>query len=140
MSKVILVVDDQPSLRQMLRFALSLNGLQVLEAENGLDAFDKLAVHHVDMLIVDWQMPKMDGLQFVRSLRTLDAYADMPIVMVSCRDDLHGEGTKRVSCSVVTWLKKPFTITEIQHVVQCALGLSPRRDEARVGQAGRGCF
>lgn len=135
MSKVVLVVDDQPSLRQMLRFALSLNGLQVLEAENGLDAFDKLAVHHVDMIVVDWQMPKMDGLEFVRALRKVDAYVDMPVVMVSCREDLWARKEAR-ELSVMDWLKKPFRIVEIQQSVQSALGLLPRQEKLRVGQQG----
>lgn len=135
MSKVVLVVDDQPSLRQMLRFALSLNGLQVLEAENGLDAFDKLAVHHVDMIVVDWQMPKMDGLEFVRALRKVDAYVDMPVVMVSCREDLWARKEAR-ELRVMDWLKKPFRIVEIQQSVQSALGLLPRQEKLRVGQQG----
>lgn len=137
MSKVVLVVDDQPSLRQMLRFALSLNGLQVLEAENGLDAFDKLAVHHVDMIVVDWQMPKMDGLEFVRALRKVDAYVDMPVVMVSCREDLWARKEAR-ELRVMDWLKKPFRIVEIQQSVQSALGLLPRQEKLRVGQQGCG--
>jgi len=123
MSKVVCIVDDQSSLRQMLRFALNIHGLKVLEAENGLDALDTLASHNVDMLIVDWQMPKMDGMELVRRLRKAEEYADLPIVIVSCRDDLSARLEAR-SLGVMTWLKKPFRIAEVQLAVESCLGLS----------------
>jgi two-component system chemotaxis response regulator CheY len=121
MSKVICVVDDQPSLRQMIRFSLNVNGLQVLEAENGADALGKLASHDVDMLIVDWQMPEMDGLELIRRLRKSKAYDDLPIVVISCREDLNARKEAR-SLGVMTWLKKPFRIIELQRVIESNLG------------------
>lgn len=123
MSKVVCIVDDQPSLRQMLRFALNLHGLQVVEAENGLDALDKLARYPVDMMIVDWQMPEMDGLELVRHLRKSENYADLPVVIVSCSDDLSARQEAR-SLGVMNWLKKPFRIAEVQLAVESGLGLS----------------
>ena len=122
MPKVVCIVDDHSSLRQMLRFALNVHGLQVIEAENGLDALDKLARHPVDMMIVDWQMPEMDGLELVRHLRNSEEYADIPVVIVSCCDDLSARQEAR-SLGVMTWLKKPFRIAEIQLVVENGLGL-----------------
>lgn len=124
MSKVVCIVDDQPSLRQMLCFALNFQGLEVVEAENGVDALDTLVTHDIDMMIVDWQMPKMNGLELVRRLRKTDGYTELPIVMVSCRDDLEARKEAR-SLGVLTWLKKPFRISEIQIVVENCLGLNP---------------
>jgi len=123
MSKVICIVDDQPSLRQMLRFALNIHGLQVIEAENGVDALNKLASHNIDMMIIDWQMPEMDGLELVRQLRKSEENVDMPVVIISCRDDLSARKEAR-SMNVITWLKKPFRIAEVQLAVESGLGLS----------------
>ena len=123
MPKVVCVVDDQPSLRQMLCFALNVHGLQVLEAENGADALDKLASHTIDMMVIDWQMPEMDGLELVRRLRKSEKYTDLPVVIISCRDDLSARKEAR-SLGVITWLKKPFRIAEVQLAVESALGFS----------------
>lgn len=129
MSKVVCVVDDQPSLRQMLRFALNIHGLTVIEAEHGLDALDKLANHSVDMVVADWQMPKMDGLELVRSLRSSNEYAELPVVIISCRDDLTARKEAR-SMGVLSWLKKPFRIAEVQLAVESALGLSSSKKQS----------
>ena len=123
MPKVVCIVDDQPSLRQMLRFALNIHGVQVVEAENGISALDQLAHHDIDMMIIDWQMPELDGLGLVRLLRNSEEYADLPVVMVSCRDDLEARREAR-SLGVLNWLKKPFRISEVQFAVESALGLS----------------
>ena len=133
MSKVVCIVDDQPSLRQMLRFALNIHGLQVIEAENGVDALDKLARHDIDMMLVDWQMPEMDGLELVRRLRKSEEFADMPVVIISCRDDLSARKEAR-SLGVMNWLKKPFRITEVQLAVENALGLSSLSSRRNVEQ------
>lgn len=122
MSKVICIVDDQPALLQMLRFALNFQGVTVIEAADGADALEKISTQHVDMLITDWQMPVMDGLELVRRLRTIEAYADLPTVVISCRDDLAARKEAR-SLGVMTWLKKPFRISEVQLVVEHALDL-----------------
>jgi len=124
MSKTILVVDDQTSLRQMLRFALNLNGLEVVEAENGLDALEKLEREAIDLIIVDWQMPVVDGLELVRRLRKMDSYQDLPIVFISCMDNIEAR-REAGSLGVLTWLKKPFRMSEIQSVVEGGLGISP---------------
>ena len=122
MSKVICIVDDQPALLQMLRFALSFQGVTVIEAVDGDDALKKISSQHVDMLITDWQMPVMDGIELVRRLRKIKAYADLPSVVISCRDDLEARKEAR-SLGVMTWLKKPFRISEVQLVVEHALDL-----------------
>ena len=137
MSKVICIVDDQPGLRQMLRFALTIQGLEVLEAENGEEALEILSRRHVDMLISDWIMPKMDGMELVRCLRKNHDYADLPIVIVSCRDDLEARNEAR-SLGVVSWLKKPFRISEIQVIVENGLGLSSPSLQQNMKSTGTG--
>ena len=122
MSKVICIVDDQPALLQMLRFALNFQGVTVIEAVDGADALKKISTQHVDMLITDWQMPAMDGLELVRRLRKIEAYADLPAVVISCHDDIVARKEAR-SLGVMTWLKKPFRISEVQRVVEHTLEL-----------------
>ncbi|MDH3998520.1 MAG: response regulator [Desulfuromonadales bacterium] len=127
MKRNILIVDDQPSLRQMLRFALTAHGYEVAEAEDGVDALDRLAKDSFDLLIVDWQMPRMDGLELIRQLRDQPAYALLPIVFISCWDNFDARAQAR-ELGVLTWLKKPFRMSEIQIVVEGALGTAPVSD------------
>lgn len=135
MSKTICIVDDQPSLRQMLRFALVVQGYNIIEAENGIEAVKLLAKEDVDILVVDWQMPVMDGIELVRVLRDKPEFDDLPIVMVSCWDDITAR-REAYSLGVNTWLKKPFRMAEIQSVVETALmTVTPRvSDESNVAR------
>jgi two-component system chemotaxis response regulator CheY len=83
-----IVVDDSRAARSILRRTLLSLGLEVLEAGNGAEALDKLrAEPPVDLALVDWNMPVMDGLQFVKALRADRTYADVVVLMVSAESD-----------------------------------------------------
>jgi two-component system, OmpR family, response regulator len=84
MDQTILVVDDDPHIRQLLVFALSKAGYQTLEAENGALALDVIARDHPDLVILDITMPTMDGLEVCRRVR---AQGSLPILFLSSRDD-----------------------------------------------------
>jgi two-component system chemotaxis response regulator CheY len=83
-----IVVDDSRAARSILRRTLLSMGLEVVEAGNGAEALDKLRDEApVDLALVDWNMPVMDGLQFVKALRAERAYADVVVLMVSAESD-----------------------------------------------------
>jgi two-component system chemotaxis response regulator CheY len=83
-----IVVDDSRAARSILRRTLLSLGLEVVEAGNGAEALDKLrAEPPVDLALVDWNMPVMDGLQFVKALRADRTYADVVVLMVSAESD-----------------------------------------------------
>lgn len=124
MPKTICIVDDQPTLRQMLRFALGAMGYHILEAENGVEALKLLARERVDALVVDWQMPEMNGLELVAMLRDEREFDALPIVMVSCLDDLASRREAH-ALGVNAWVKKPFRMAEIQAVLENVLEGAP---------------
>jgi two-component system, chemotaxis family, chemotaxis protein CheY len=83
-----IIVDDSRATRSILRRMLQSLDFEVLEAGNGAEALENLrAAPPVELALVDWNMPVMDGLEFVKALRTDRAYADMVVVMVSSESD-----------------------------------------------------
>lgn len=84
MNQKILVVDDDPHIRQLLVFALSKAGYQTCEAENGSIALDTVTRENPDLMILDITMPTMDGLEVCRRIR---AQGNLPILFLSSRDD-----------------------------------------------------
>ena len=79
-----LVVEDSPTMRQLIVFALRrIRGLEVVEADDGVDALRKMAATKLDIILTDINMPIMDGLKLVKRLRTDDAYKDVPIVIIT---------------------------------------------------------
>ena len=137
MNKTICIVDDQPSLRQMLRFALGQQGYNICEAENGTEAIKLLAKQAVDILIVDWQMPVMNGIDLVRFLRGKAEYEELPIIMVSCWDNLTAR-KEAYALGVNSWLKKPFRMAQIQNVVENALMAIPSHKNSQSGKIAAG--
>src|SRR5665213_4541369 len=83
MSKTILAVDDSASLRQMVAFTLSRAGYKVLEAGDGQEAFELAQVSQVDLVLADQNMPRMDGLTLVKSLRATIQFKATPILILT---------------------------------------------------------
>ncbi|MBN8841475.1 MAG: response regulator, partial [Sphingomonadales bacterium] len=84
MPRTILVADDDPHIRQLLVFALAKAGLDTLEAGDGEAAIEMVARHQPDLVVLDINMPRMDGIEVCRRLR---AAGDLPILFLSSRDD-----------------------------------------------------
>ena len=120
MPKCICIVDDHLNIREMLRYALTLQGVEVVEAVDGADALEKIVALDIDLFLIDWLMPNMDGLEMLRRLRAMEAFTETPVVMISGRDDIEARNRAR-ELGVLYWLKKPFRISELQRVVENSL-------------------
>ncbi|MBZ4684281.1 MAG: response regulator receiver [Desulfomicrobiaceae bacterium] len=85
MAKHILIVDDSKTVRNLVAFILKKEGFKVTAAEDGIDGLEKLysAKQPVDLLISDINMPRMDGMTFIRTVREQEAYRDLPIIVLS---------------------------------------------------------
>ena len=121
MSKTILVVDDSGSLRQMVVFSLKSVGYQVVEAVDGQEAFDFAKKQIFDLVLTDQNMPKMDGLTLIRSLRQLPQYRKVPILMLTTEssDEMKARGR---AVGANGWMVKPFDPKRLIEVVKKVLG------------------
>jgi two-component system chemotaxis response regulator CheY len=87
---IALVVDDSRATRAMLRTMLSNLGFDVVEAGHGVEALERLQqASDVDFALVDWNMPQMDGLELVRSIRAERRFAGLPVMMVTAETDVN---------------------------------------------------
>ncbi|MBR9792584.1 MAG: response regulator [Gammaproteobacteria bacterium] len=107
MSKIVLVVDDSISIRQVLTMFLKVNGYTVLEAENGQKALEQLNGQPINLIVSDVNMPVMNGLEFVKNARKIKAYQETPVLMLTTEteQDLRNQAE---SYGVKNWLVKPF--------------------------------
>ncbi len=105
----ILAIDDSPTMRRIIINTLKRAGFEdVIEASDGKDALVKMKVEKVNFVITDWNMPEMDGLTFVTTVRAMDEYKSLPILMVTTRsvkDDI----LEAMKAGVNNYIVKPFT-------------------------------
>ncbi|WP_419787682.1 response regulator [Pseudodesulfovibrio sp.] len=84
MAKHVLIVDDSKTVRNLVAFIMKKEGFKVTTAEDGLDGLEKLySSPVVDLIVSDVNMPRMDGLTFIKTVREQEAYKDIPIVVLS---------------------------------------------------------
>ena len=107
MSKTVLIVDDSASIRQVVNIALSDAGYNVIEACDGVDALSKLNGEKIHLIVSDVNMPNMDGITFVKELKTLPAYRFTPVIMLTTESE---EEKKREgkAAGAKAWVVKPF--------------------------------
>lgn len=121
MGKTILAVDDSGSLRQMVVFSLNAAGYQVIEAVDGEDALNKAQTQVVDLVLTDQNMPNMDGLTLIKSLRNLSSYQKVPILMLTTESSDEMKALGRAA-GATGWLVKPFDPKRLLDVVQRVIG------------------
>ena len=121
MAKTILSVDDSGSSRQMGSFTLKSAGYTVIEAVDGQDGLDKAKQKTVDLVLTDQNMPRMDGLTLIKSLRAMPAYRSVPILMLTTEsgDAMKSQGK---AAGATGWIVKPFDPQKLLEVVKKVIG------------------
>lgn len=116
----LLIVDDSNSMRQMVAFALQSGGFDVCEAEDGQAALDIARTRKFDAVVTDVNMPRMDGIELIRQLRTLPDYKFTPLLMLTTESatDKKQEGR---AAGATGWLVKPFDPAQLLATVQKVL-------------------
>lgn len=104
----ILVVDDCATTRKLLTLYLKSKGYEVVTAENGLDALEKVGKESVNLVLSDLNMPYMDGIELVRNLRANPDTAELPVVMVTTEADPE-EKEKAMKAGANGYMIKPVT-------------------------------
>ena len=121
---IILAVDDSPSMREMLAAVLRTSGYHVVEAEDGEKALALAKSQPVDVVLTDQNMPTMDGLSLVRSLRSLDEYRDTPIMMLTTESSSEMKQKGR-EAGATGWMVKPFDPDKLLRMVKSLVGIKP---------------
>jgi two-component system chemotaxis response regulator CheY len=121
MSKVILTVDDSASVRQAVSFTLREAGYQVIEAVDGKDALNKLTGARVHMVLTDLNMPQVDGIELIKSVRKDPAHKFVPIVMLTTESQAEKKLAGKAA-GATGWIVKPFTPDQLLQVVKKVLG------------------
>ena len=125
MKKTILVVDDNPSMRGLLRMILEGSGYQVIEAHHGWSAMAQMRVSLPDLVMTDMMMPTMDGDQLVRRLRSNSRTACVPILVLSA-----DPRAKEIASKADAVLGKPFNRAALLTTVNWLLEEDRARDES----------
>ncbi|RKY52162.1 MAG: two-component system response regulator [Candidatus Neomarinimicrobiota bacterium] len=109
LDKKVLFVDDSPTMRRIIMNSLKKIGFtNILDAENGLDALEKMEKQDFDLVLTDWNMPEMNGEQFVKKLRSNEKYETLPILMITTRG-MKDDVITAVKLGINGYIVKPFT-------------------------------
>ena len=122
MGKKILIVDDAASMRGLVAMTLKKSGYEVVEASDGKDALTKLSsVGKVDLIITDLNMPNMDGIELIKTLKADIKYKFIPVIMLTTesQEAKKEEGRK---AGAKAWIVKPFKPDVLVSVVKKIIG------------------
>jgi two-component system, OmpR family, response regulator len=124
-SSTILLVDDEDSVQKLLAYPLERDGFRVLQARDGQEALERFASEHVDLVVLDVMLPKLDGLEVCKRLR---AESEVPIIMLTARDD-ELDKVLGLELGADDYITKPFSIREFRSRVRALLrrASAPRR-------------
>lgn len=119
--RTILAVDDSPSIRQMVVFTLKGAGYEVFEASDGQDGLEKARARRADLVLTDQNMPRMDGITLIQSLRKLSEYSVTPILVLTTESSEEMKAKGRAA-GATGWLIKPFDPKRLIEVVRKIIG------------------
>jgi two-component system chemotaxis response regulator CheY len=113
-------VDDSASIRQTVKIALTSGGHSVCEAVDGMDGLQKAGEAGYDLVITDYNMPRMDGLSMVRELRKLPRYCGIPVLLLTTESDA-GLKQQAKAAGATGWITKPFAADQLMRIVEKVL-------------------
>lgn len=126
----ILVIDDDPAILGFLRVALKGAGYSVETARNGSEGLHQVSAYRPDLILLDMNMPVMDGWEFCKQMRGRDDSAAVPIVVMTAGQDVKGR-VREVGAQ--GYLGKPFDLNDMLDEIQKHVPIAARDDAAKKG-------
>ena len=114
--KRILVADDSPEVLEILAYMLQEMGHSVLRAKDGIEALCLVERESVDLIVTDIQMPRMDGLEFIKTMKEQPCLRDIPVIVITAGDD---QEALAAGCHAV--LRKPFRVRDFSAAITRAV-------------------
>ncbi len=135
MTTRILIIEDEKPIREMIRFALEREGYAVDEAGDAATAATSISQQRPDLMLVDWMLPEVSGVNLIRSLRRSEINRDIPVIMLTAR----GEERDRVTgleAGADDYMSKPVAIKELLARIRALLRRSRGFSQDEMLQAG----
>ncbi|GHO44128.1 response regulator [Ktedonospora formicarum] len=127
MSKLVMIIDDSPTVRKIVEISLRREGFTVASFADGVEALRSVTSRQLeripDLVILDIDLPKMNGYEIARYLRSKPAWSDTPIIMLSRHNGVVDRLKARLA-GVQTYLSKPFTTQTVRDAVNSCLKLA----------------
>jgi two-component system chemotaxis sensor kinase CheA len=122
---VVMITDDSKTDRKIMRSALKPLGVTIIEANDGVEALTKLksGEHEVDAMMIDIEMPRMDGYTLAAEIRKYNKYKNLPLMAVTSRNS-KSDRMRGVEAGMSEYITKPYSAEYIANVVKRNLGLS----------------
>lgn len=111
-TNLILIVDDELAIREMIKTTLELSGFQCLEASNCIKAHEMIYEKKPELVLLDWMLPGVSGIEFARRLRREEGYAELPIILLTAKVDEENK-LQGFSAGVDDYITKPFSTREL---------------------------
>lgn len=127
----ILIVEDEPEIRDMLAFSLERGGYSITLAEDGESALRMLDQQRPDLVLIDWMLPGISGIELANRLRRNEPTHDLPLIMLTARSE-EGDKLKSFSIGVDDYVTKPFSSKELLARIKALLRRSGKSDEGRL--------
>jgi DNA-binding response OmpR family regulator len=135
-STTILVVDDEPYNVDILRIELEDRGFRVVCAEDGVEALERIAESPVDLALLDVMMPRMDGYELTRRLRTMEAGRELPIILLTAKGEL-GDKSEGFGKGADDYIVKPFHFDDVLARIEVQLRIAWHLQKRRKLESAR---
>jgi len=116
----ILVIDDDPAIREMVGMALTREGYDMLEAGSALEARQIIASRKPDLILLDWMLPGISGFEFARQLHSDNAHPSPPVIMLTARDQ-EADKIAALEAGADDYVSKPFSVSELLARIKAVL-------------------
>ncbi|WP_138464715.1 phosphate regulon transcriptional regulator PhoB [Poseidonocella sp. HB161398] len=116
----VLVVDDEPSQRDLLSYNLEASGYRVISAENGEEALMLVAEDSPDLVVLDWMLPSVSGIEVCRQIKSRSETRSLPVIMISARAD-EGDRVRGLETGADDYVTKPYSVAELMARVRTQL-------------------
>ena len=120
MKTCILIADDEPNQLELMDFNLTNAGFSIIKASNGIHALELIENHSPDLIILDWMMPKMSGIDVCRTLRSRSETKNIPIIILSARSE-DSDKSLGLDTGADDYISKPFSPKELISRVKALL-------------------
>ena len=131
----ILIVDDEAPIREMIKVSLELSGFNSLEADSAKSAMPIILNHRPDLILLDWMMPGVSGLEFLRRIRRDGSIRDIPVILLTAKDG-DQNSVQALNSGADDYIRKPFSPDELLARIKSVLRRANGYTEGQTINAG----